>query len=93
VPQLLNVLNGEMSLVGPRPDVPLSVEGYTEFERRRLEVLPGITGLWQISGRADLTVRQMFELDAQYVDRRSFCLDLQILLKTLPAVISRKGAG
>ena len=93
LPQLFNVLKGEMSLVGPRPDMPLSVEGYTKDERRRLEVLPGITGLWQISGRADLTVRQMFELDARYVNQQSLWLDLKIFLKTIPVVISRKGAG
>ena len=93
LPQLFNVLKGEMSLVGPRPDMPLSVEGYTKDERRRLEVLPGITGLWQTSGRADLTVRQMFELDARYVDQQSLWLDLKIFLKTIPVVISRKGAG
>jgi len=93
LPQLFNVLKGEMSLVGPRPDMPLSVEGYTEFERQRLKVLPGITGLWQISGRADLTVRQMFELDARYVNQQSLWLDLKIFLKTIPVVISRKGAG
>jgi len=93
LPQLFNVLKGDMSLVGPRPDMPLSVEGYTESERRRLEVLPGITGLWQTSGRADLTVRQMFELDVRYVDQRSLWLDLKIFLKTIPVVIGRKGAG
>lgn len=93
LPQLFNVLRGEMSIVGPRPDVPLSVEGYTEFERIRLEVLPGITGLWQVSGRANLTVRQMFEMDVRYVDQQSLWLDLKIFLKTIPVVISRKGAS
>jgi exopolysaccharide biosynthesis polyprenyl glycosylphosphotransferase len=93
LPQLFNVLKGEMSIVGPRPDMPLSVEGYTDFESQRLQVLPGITGLWQVSGRADTTVRQMFELDAKYVTECSLWMDLKILLKTIPVVISRKGAG
>jgi lipopolysaccharide/colanic/teichoic acid biosynthesis glycosyltransferase len=93
LPQLFNVLKGEMSIVGPRPEVPLAVEGYTEYERRRLEVLPGITGLWQISGRSNLTVRQMFVLDVSYVDHRSLWLDLKIFLKTIPVVIARKGTG
>jgi len=93
LPQLFNVLRGEMSIIGPRPDMPLSVEGYTEFERRRLEVLPGITGLWQVSGRANLTVRQMFELDVRYVEEKSLWLDLEIFLKTIPAVLRRDGAG
>jgi lipopolysaccharide/colanic/teichoic acid biosynthesis glycosyltransferase len=93
LPQLFNVIKSEMSIIGPRPDVPLSVEGYTEIERRRLEVLPGITGLWQVSGRANLTVRQMFELDARYVEEQSLWLDFQILMKTFPAVLRRDGAG
>lgn len=93
LPQLINVLKGDMSLVGPRPDMPISVDGYTDFERKRLQVLPGMTGLWQVSGRARLTVRQMFELDNQYVDDFSIWLDIKILLKTLPAVIKRDGAS
>jgi lipopolysaccharide/colanic/teichoic acid biosynthesis glycosyltransferase len=93
LPQLFNVLRGEMSIIGPRPDVPLSVEGYTEIEQRRLEVLPGMTGLWQVSGRANLTVRQMFELDVRYVDEISPWLDFQIFIKTIPAVLRRDGAG
>lgn len=93
LPQLLNVIKGDMSLVGPRPDVPLSVEAYGPFERQRLEVLPGITGLWQVSGRAGLTVRDMFELDARYVEQCSLWMDLKILLRTIPAVITTKGAA
>lgn len=93
LPQLFNVIKGEMSLVGPRPDVPASVEEYTAFERKRLEVLPGMAGLWVASGRANLTVRDMFKLDAKYVDQCSFWTDLKILLKTIPAVIRGEGAG
>lgn len=93
LPQLFNVLKGDMSLVGPRPDMPLSVQGYSDFERKRLAVVPGITGLWQVSGRANLTVRQMFELDSQYVDSRSLLMDLTILIKTFPAVLRRDGAA
>jgi lipopolysaccharide/colanic/teichoic acid biosynthesis glycosyltransferase len=91
--QMINVFKGDMSWVGPRPDMPLSVAGYTDFERKRLDVLPGISGLWQISGRASLTLRQMFELDAKYVDECSLWLDIVILFKTIPAVIRRDGAA
>ncbi len=92
LPQFFNVVKGDMSLVGPRPDVPASVEEYTAFEQRRLEVIPGITGLWQVSGRASLTLGEMFALDAQYVDQRSLWLDFIILLKTVPAVVRGHGA-
>lgn len=92
LPQLVNVLKGDMSLVGPRPDVPASVEEYSAFEGRRLQVLPGITGLWQVSGRANLTVRDMFELDSEYVEKCSLGVDLQILMKTIPAIIKMDGA-
>ncbi len=89
LPQLFNVLRGEMSLVGPRPALPWAAERwssiYPEY-RRRFEVRPGMTGLWQVSGRSRLSVQESFYLDADYVRRRSFWLDLMILARTLPAV-------
>lgn len=92
LPQLLNVLRGEMSLVGPRPPIPEEVEKYEPWQRRRLEVTPGITCLWQISGRSRLGFNEWMRLDLQYIQHRSFKLDLKILLRTLPAVLSRDGA-
>ena len=92
IPQLLNVLRGDMSLVGPRP---LPVSDYAKLapsQRRRSLVLPGVTGLWQISGRADLGVEELIALDFYYVERWSIWLDAVILLKTIPAVIRGRGA-
>lgn len=89
LPQIFNVLNGSMSLVGPRPDV-LQVSDYTPRQLRRFEVLPGITGLWQVSGKNTLTFDQMIDLDIQYVDRLSVRLDTWILYKTI-AVVLRRG--
>lgn len=87
LPQLINVLRGEMSLVGPRPSLPWEVELYTPEQRRRHQCLPGLTGLWQVSGRSRLSIQQMLELDLTYVERRSLLLDLKILWWTLPAVL------
>lgn len=92
LPQLVNVLRGEMSLVGPRPPIPEEVEKYEPWQRRRLEVTPGITCLWQISGRSRLGFNEWMRLDLQYIQHRSFKLDAKILLRTLPAVLSRDGA-
>lgn len=92
LPQLLNVLRGDMSLVGPRPALPWEVELYDSHHRRRLEVPPGLTGLWQVSGRSLLTMRQALELDVAYVDRCSTLLDLRILLRTPAAVCRRSSA-
>jgi exopolysaccharide biosynthesis polyprenyl glycosylphosphotransferase len=91
LPQLFNVLRGNMSLVGPRPPLPYEVESYAHWQFDRLQVRPGITGLWQVSGRNLLTYRQMCELDIQYVRRWSLLLDLKILLKTLPVVLFNSG--
>ena len=92
LPQLLNVLKGDMSLVGPRPALPAEVEQYDQFQRRRLEVKPGITGLWQVSGRSDLTFEQSVKLDIDYIDRQSLWLDFTILLRTFGAVVKGRGA-
>lgn len=92
LPQLWNVLLGDMSLVGPRPALPEEYSRYSEIDKERLRVLPGITCYWQISGRSDLSFNQQIELDRKYLKNQSFLTDLIILLKTLPAVISGKGA-
>lgn len=92
LPQLFNVLRGEMSLVGPRPALPEEVEAYDSDIRRRLVVKPGLTGLWQISGRSDLPWEEAVRLDLDYVDHHSARLDLVILARTLGAVLSGQGA-
>ena len=92
LPQLFNVIKGEMSLVGPRPPVPIEVVQY-EFETMfRLDAVPGITGLQQVSGRSDLSFKRWVELDLQYIAEQSLLKDIEILLKTIPAVLSGKGA-
>jgi exopolysaccharide biosynthesis polyprenyl glycosylphosphotransferase len=92
LPQLWNVLKGEMSLVGPRPPVPQEVDQYSLSDRRRLEVIPGITCIWQISGRSEIPFDQQVELDVQYIESQSFWTDLKILLKTVPALLFGTGA-
>jgi exopolysaccharide biosynthesis polyprenyl glycosylphosphotransferase len=92
LPQLFNVLNGEMSLVGPRPPLPIEVEKYHFDHRRRLEATPGITGLQQVSGRSELDFKRWVELDLQYIEQQSLWKDIEIMLKTIPAVITGKGA-
>jgi exopolysaccharide biosynthesis polyprenyl glycosylphosphotransferase len=92
LPQLLNVLHGSMSLVGPRPPLPGEVERYESAVRRRLLVPPGVTGLWQVSGRSDLTWDESVRLDLYYVENWSVTMDLAILGKTLVAVLRRRGA-
>jgi lipopolysaccharide/colanic/teichoic acid biosynthesis glycosyltransferase len=91
LPQLVNVLRGEMSLVGPRPVLPWEAEMFGEPYQRRFAVRPGLTGLWQVSGRSRLTMGKALELDVEYVARRSFAFDLMILIRTVPAVL-RGGA-
>ena len=93
LPQLWNVLRGEMTLVGPRPDVPYAVAEYAEWIRSRLEVKPGITGLWQVSGRSRLSLLEMYRLDHRYVANASLLLDLRILWHTVPVVLGRDGAA
>jgi lipopolysaccharide/colanic/teichoic acid biosynthesis glycosyltransferase len=92
VPQLINVLRGQMSLVGPRPPLPEEVAAYPADMRRRLAVRPGLTGLWQVSGRSDLPFEEAVKLDLRYVENWSFTLDLVILLRTLTAVLRASGA-
>ena len=92
LPQLVNVLRGQMSLVGPRPPLPEEVAVYPEDVRRRLAVRPGLTGLWQVSGRSDLPFAEAVKLDLRYVENWSFSLDLVILLRTLSAVCRASGA-
>lgn len=92
LPQLVNVARGDMSLVGPRPPLPEEVERYEEWQVDRLEVRPGITGLWQVSGRADLSFDEYVRLDLFYIENWSLAYDLFILAKTLPILLSRRGA-
>jgi exopolysaccharide biosynthesis polyprenyl glycosylphosphotransferase len=90
LPQIFNVFKGEMSLVGPRPPIPYEVECYETWHRKRLDVKPGLTGLWQVSGRYHLSFQQMVQLDIYYVENWSLWLDLKIILKTLPALFMRE---
>jgi exopolysaccharide biosynthesis polyprenyl glycosylphosphotransferase len=92
LPQLLNVLQGTMSAVGPRPPLPREVEQYEEWHLRRLSGSPGMTGLWQVSGRSELTFDEMVLLDIWYIENWSLALDLKIALRTIPAVLFEKGA-
>jgi exopolysaccharide biosynthesis polyprenyl glycosylphosphotransferase len=93
LPQLFNVLHGEMSLVGPRPPLPEEVKRYEWLFRKRLSVKPGITCVWQISGRSNTTFERWMEMDNEYIDNWSFWLDLKILVKTVPAVLLGRGAA
>jgi exopolysaccharide biosynthesis polyprenyl glycosylphosphotransferase len=92
LPQLWNVVTGEMSLVGPRPATPREVAQYEDWQLHRLETLPGITGLWQVSGRSELGFSEQVLMDIMYIENWSLGLDLRILLRTVPAVLSGKGA-
>ncbi len=91
LPQLINVLRGDMSLVGPRPALPYELEHYKDWHRRRLEAPPGITGLWQISGRNRLSFEEMVRLDIQYIQEWSLATDLKILMRTVPAMLHGEG--
>jgi lipopolysaccharide/colanic/teichoic acid biosynthesis glycosyltransferase len=92
LPQLINVVRGEMSLVGPRPPLPAEVERYEDWQLGRLRALPGITGLWQVSGRSEVPFDDMVRLDLEYIRKRSLALDFEILMRTIPAVLSTRGA-
>ncbi len=92
LPQLVNVLRGEMSLVGPRPPIPAEVEKYQEWHKKRLEAPPGMTGLWQVSGRSRLSFDEMVLLDIYYIENWSLWLDFKILMRTIPKVLLGEGA-
>ena len=92
LPQIINVLKGELSLVGPRPPIPSEVQKYGEWEMKRMNVKQGITGLWQISGRSDLSFEEMARLDLYYIQNWSIEMDIKIIIKTIPTVLFGKGA-
>jgi lipopolysaccharide/colanic/teichoic acid biosynthesis glycosyltransferase len=92
LPQLINVLRGEMSLVGPRPPLTREVAEYTEYDKMRLTVTPGCTGLWQVSGRNNLGFKEMVELDITYIEKRNIWFDIKIMLKTVKAVVGSQDA-
>jgi exopolysaccharide biosynthesis polyprenyl glycosylphosphotransferase len=92
LPQIINVIRGEMSFVGPRPEMPFIVEQYHGWQRQRLSVKPGITGLWQIMGRKDLPLEENLEYDFFYIRNQSIFLDIAILIRTIPTVLMGKGA-
>jgi lipopolysaccharide/colanic/teichoic acid biosynthesis glycosyltransferase len=93
LPQLVNVLRGDMSLVGPRPVPMYEVALYDDHHFARFRAKPGITGLWQVNGRCDVSFEEMMQLDLRYVEHQSLLLDLKILMKTVPAVLRGRGAG
>lgn len=92
LPQLFNVLAGDMSLVGPRPPLPRELKDYTEYDKQRLYVIPGCTGLWQVSGRNDVGFHEMVELDLKYIRKSGFLYDLGIMLKTIKIMVFPNGA-
>ncbi len=92
LPQLFNVLRGEMSLVGPRPPLTREVAEYTNYDKKRLAVTPGCTGLWQVSGRSNLDFKQMVELDITYIEQKCIMFDIRIILRTVKAMVGSKDA-
>ncbi len=93
LPQLINVLRGDMSVVGPRPPVPTEVAQYAAWQLRRLSVRPGLTCLWQVSGRSQISFEEWMYLDMQYIDHWSLASDLRLILRTLPVVITGRGSS
>jgi lipopolysaccharide/colanic/teichoic acid biosynthesis glycosyltransferase len=93
LPQLLNIIKGDMSFVGPRPPILEEVEKYERWQRRRLRMRPGLTCLWALEGRSELSFRRRMELDLEYIDHWSMMLDWKILLKTIPVVLLGRGAS
>ena len=92
LPQLLNVLKGEMSLVGPRPPLPEEVEKYSSYERQRLSITPGLTCYWQVSGRSNISFQQWIVLDLKYIEERNLLIDLKLIFKTIFVLFGSKGA-
>lgn len=92
LPQLMNILKGDMSFVGPRPPIPYEVSQYNDYQLQRISVKPGLTCYWQISGRSNLSFDDWIELDIKYIHERGFWTDIKILLRTIPAVLRREGA-
>ncbi|MDC2866205.1 sugar transferase [Bacillus sp. BP-3] len=93
LPQLLNVLKGDMSLVGPRPPLPREVKEYTSYDKQRLLVTPGCTGLWQVTERNNVGFKEMVELDLEYISKRGLLYDLKIIIKTIQIIIKSNGAS
>ncbi|WP_084822178.1 sugar transferase [Paraclostridium benzoelyticum] len=93
LPQLINVIKGDMSLVGPRPPIPREVEQYNEYQMQRLLVKPGLTCIWQVSGRNEIGFDEWVDLDLKYIKDRSIYLDLKLILKTIPALLGDKNAS
>ena len=92
LPQIWNVLRGDMSLVGPRPPLPVEVAEYSAWERQRLTVRPGVTGIWQVSGRSDIDFETWVAMDVEYIEEWSPSLDTSLMVRTIPAVLSGRGA-
>ena len=92
LPQLLNVLKGDMSLVGPRPCLPYEYENYDEWQKRRVQVIPGCTGVWQVWGRSSVSFKESVVLDLYYINNMSPWFDFQIMLQTLPVILTGRGA-
>ena len=93
LPQLFNILKGEMSLVGPRPAIPREVEQYTAYQKQRLFVKPGLTCIWQVSGRNNIGFEEWVELDIEYIKTRNLCLDIKLILMTIPAMLGDENAS
>ncbi len=93
LPQLFNVLNGTMSLVGPRPPIPYEVQAYKSWHLQRLSIKPGVTGLWQVSGRSSVAFDEMVQLDLEYIEKRNTLLDIKILFQTIPATLNTRTAA
>ena len=92
LPQFFNVLKGDMSIVGPRPSLPKEVEKYSAEDRQRLNIKPGITCLWQVSGRSEMNFAEQVQLDLAYIRSSNILTDIKLLLRTIPAVLMGKGA-